>query len=217
MLGAVLCLKESRQMQGFILHTQRVRDEDLIVYILSQKGVHKCYRFYGLRHGLILSGYKIDFELEHSLSFVPRLKDTLHLGFSWILDRDKMLVWQEFVRLVYRHLKDVESCESFYFELLDECIRRFEKQNPLRVIIDAYANLLEFEGRLHKDFTCFACDERISGKITLLRAFLPAHKGCGVGFEFSEKKLKIFYESKNCSCFDDDEIKNLFELVKLGL
>jgi len=38
-----------------------------------------------------------------------------------------------------------------------------------------------------------------------------------VGFELSEKKLKIFYESKNCSCFDDDEIKNLFELVKLGL
>ena len=204
-------------MQGFILHTQRVRDEDLIVSILSHKGVHKCYRFYGLRHGVILSGYKIDFELEHSLSFLPRLKDTLHLGFSWLLDRHKMLLWQDFIRLVYGHLKDIESCESFYFELLDECVRRFERQNPLRVIVDAYARLLEFEGRLHKNFVCFACDEKIQGEITLVRAFLPAHKRCAVGFEFSQKRLAEFYESKNCSGFDDDEIKNLFALIKQGL
>lgn len=204
-------------MQGFILHTQRVRDEDLIVYVLSAKAVHKCYRFYGLRHSAILSGYKIDFELEEHLNFLPRLKDTLHLGFAWILDRDKMLLWQEFVRLVYRHLKDVESCESFYFTLLDECVKRFEKQNPLRVIVDAYANLLEFEGRLHKNLHCFVCDERVRGEITLVRAFLPAHKHCAVGFEFSEKKLKTFYESKNCSGFDDDEVQKLYALIKEGL
>lgn len=204
-------------MQGFILHTQRVRDEDLIVYVLSAKAVHKCYRFYGLRHSAILSGYKIDFELEEHLNFLPRLKDTLHLGFAWILDRDKMLVWQEFVRLVYRHLKDVESCESFYFKLLDECVKRFEKQNPLRVIVDAYANLLEFEGRLHKNMRCFVCDERVREDITLVRAFLPAHKHCAIGFEFSEKKLKAFYESKNCSVFDDDEVQKLYTLIKEGL
>lgn len=204
-------------MQGFILHTQRVRDEDLIVYVLSPKAVHKTYRFYGLRHSAILSGYKIDFELEEHLNFLPRLKDTLHLGFAWILDRDKMLIWQEFVRLVYRHLKDVESCESFYFELLDECVRRFERQNPLRVIVDAYANLLEFEGRLHKNMRCFVCDERVRGEVSLVRAFLPAHKHCAVGFEFSEKKLKEFYESKNCSGFDDDEVQKLYALIKEGL
>lgn len=204
-------------MQGFILHTQRVRDEDLIVYVLSAKAVHKTYRFYGLRHSAILSGYKIDFELEESLNFLPRLKDTLHLGFAWILDRDKMLIWQEFIRLVYRHLKDIEECESFYFRLLDECVKRFEKQNPLRVIVDAYANLLEFEGRLHKNFLCFNCDERIRGDITLLRAFLPAHKHCAASFNFSEKKLKDFYGSKNCSGFDDDEVQKLYALIKEGL
>lgn len=204
-------------MQGFILHTQRVRDEDLIVCVLSAKAVHKCYRFYGLRHSAILSGYKIDFELEENLNFLPRLKDTLHLGFAWILDRDKMLVWQEFVRLIYKHLKDIESCESFYFKLLDECVRRFEKQNPYRVIIDAYANLLEFEGRLHKNLHCFVCDERVKDEVTLVRAFLPAHKRCAVGFEFGEKKLKEFYESKNCSVFDDDEVQKLYALIKEGL
>ncbi|TQR61273.1 recombination protein RecO [Campylobacter troglodytis] len=204
-------------MQGFILHTQRVRDEDLIVFILSLKGVHKCYRFYGLRHSLILSGYKIDFELEYSLSFLPRLKDTMHLSFPWLLDRDKMLIWQDFIRLVYAHLRDVEECESFYFELLSECVRRFEKQNPLRVIVDAYACLLEFEGRLHKDFVCFACDELIRTEVSLARAFLPAHSRCLPSFCFDQKKLAQFYESKNCSVLDDEEINNLFSLIKQGL
>ncbi len=204
-------------MQGFILHTQRVRDEDLIVYVLSQKAVHKAYRFYGLRHSAILSGYKIDFELEENLNFLPRLKDTLHLSFAWILDREKMLIWQDFVRLFYKHLKDVESCESFYFELLDECVRRFERQNPYRVIVDAYANLLEFEGRLHTKSSCFVCDEKITGFITLVRAFLPAHKHCALGYEFAQNKLKEFYESKNCSVFDDDEVQKLYALIKEGL
>lgn len=204
-------------MQGFILHTQRVRDEDLIVYILSPKAVHKCYRFYGLRHGAILSGYKLDFELESSPNFLPRLKDTLHLGFAWILEREKMLIWQEFVRLIYRHLKDIEECESFYFELLDEIARRFARGDSLRVIVDAYVRLLDFEGRLHKDFVCFNCDEKVSDKITLVRTFLPAHRHCAVGFEFSEEKLRIFYATKNCSIFDDDEIENLYAIIKEGL
>ncbi|EAJ6811046.1 recombination protein RecO [Campylobacter jejuni] len=204
-------------MQGFILHTQKVKDEDLIVCILSPKMLIKAYRFYGLRHSSILSGYKIDFALEENPSFLPRLKDVLHLGFLWIMQRDKMLIWQEFIRLLYRHLKDVEELDSFYFDLLDECVKRFEKQNPKRVIVDAYLKILEFEGRLHKDFFCFACNEKIQNSITLLRAFLPSHSQCALGFEFEEKKLKQFYSSKNCAIFDDEEIENLYHLIKEGL
>lgn len=205
-------------MQGFILHTQRVRDEDLIVYVLSKKALIRAYRFYGLRHSGILSGYKIDFELEKNPNFLPRLKDTLHLGFKWIMNREKMIIWQEFIKLFYKHLKDIEELDEFYFNLLDECVKRFEKQNGIRVIIDAYINLLEFEGRLHKDFFCFACDERINeDKITLVRAFLPAHKAHAIGFEFDRKKLEEFYRYKNCACFDDLELKELYILLKEGL
>ncbi|EOI0718638.1 recombination protein RecO, partial [Campylobacter jejuni] len=116
----------------------------LIVYILSPKMLIKAYRFYGLRHSSILSGYKIDFALDENPSFLPRLKDVLHLGFVWIMDREKMLIWQEFIRLLYRHLKDVEELDGFYFDLLDECVKRFEKQNSKRVIVDAYLKILEF-------------------------------------------------------------------------
>lgn len=204
-------------MQGFILHTQRVKDEDLIVYVLSQRAVIKAYRFYGLRHSSILSGYKIDFELEENPSFLPRLKDTLHLGFKWIMSRDKMFIWQEFIQLFYKHLKDIEALDSFYFDLLDESSRRFEKQNPFRVIVDAYVNLLEFEGRLHKDFYCFACDEVINeDEVALIRGFLPAHKAHALSFSFDKNKLKDFFTHKNCSAFDDEEIKELYMLIKEG-
>ena len=204
-------------MQGFILHTQRVRDEDLIVYILSQKELLKTYRFYGLRHSSILSGYKIDFALEESMSFLPRLKDTMHLGFEWIFNRDKMLIWQDFVSLFYRHLKDVYELDSFYFNLLNESAKRFSKQNSKRVALDAYLRLLSFEGRLHKKFTCFICDEEIKeAEVALVRAFLPAHKKCSFSKPFSKTKLKSFYESKNCAIFSDDEVQRLFDIVKEG-
>ena len=203
-------------MQGFILHTQRVRDEDLIIYLLSTKALVKAYRFYGLRHSSILSGYKIDFELEISPTFLPRLKDTLHLGFSWLLNRDKMLLWQEFIRLFYKHLKDIEHCESFYFSLLDECSKRFEKQNPKRVIIDAFTRLLEFEGRLHKDFRCFACDTRLENKAILIRSFLCACPSCAGGASFDKKALQKLFDEKNCAHFDDEDIELLFDIVNQG-
>ena len=204
-------------MQGFILHTQKVKDEDLIVYILSPKMLIKTYRFYGLRHSSILNGYKIDFALEENPSFLPRLKDVLHLGFLWIMQREKMIIWQEFIRLLYQHLKEVEELDSFYFDLLNECIKKFEKQNPKRVIIDAYLKILEFEGRLHKKLTCFACDEEIQNHITLIRAFLPSHSHCALGFELKEEELKQFYENKNCGIFSDETIQNLYQLIKEGL
>ncbi len=203
-------------MQGFILHTQKVKDEDLIVYILSTNRLLKSYRFYGLRHSSILNGYKIDFALEEG-SFLPRLKDVLHLGFLWINERDKMFLWQEFIRLLFAHLRGVDELEGFYFKLLDDCAKKLLKQNPKRVIIDAYVQILEFEGRLHKEAICFACDEKIHNEITLLRAFLPAHSACALGHSFDKEKLKNFYESKNSSVFEDEEIEKIYLLIKEGL
>ncbi|MCV3430755.1 recombination protein RecO [Campylobacter lari] len=203
-------------MQGFILHTQSVKDEDLIVYLLSSKRIIKSYRFYGMRHSNILSGYKIDFELEESSRFLPRLKDVLHIGFSWILDREKMFFWQEFIRLFYWHLKDVEEIDSFYFELLEDCAKRFEKQDCKRVIVDAYLKILSFEGRLHKSFVCFYCDEYIQKNVVLVRAFLPAHKKCAFGYEFKTEDLAKLYEKFNSSHFSDEYIDNLYKIIKEG-
>ncbi|MFC2491799.1 MAG: recombination protein RecO, partial [Campylobacter curvus] len=95
-------------MQGYILRTQKVKDEDLLVYILTPSNVVKSYRFYGARHPSVMNGYKIDFELIENINFLPQLRSVLHLGYRWLQDRDKLIIWQQFMRLIYDHLKDVD-------------------------------------------------------------------------------------------------------------
>ncbi len=48
-------------MQGFLLQTQSIRDEDLIVRVLTKNQLKTLYRFYGKRHSVLNVGRKIDF------------------------------------------------------------------------------------------------------------------------------------------------------------
>ena len=50
-------------MQGYIIDIKPVKDDDLIVSILTENELLTTYRFYGARHSNINIGYKIDFEL----------------------------------------------------------------------------------------------------------------------------------------------------------
>ena len=40
-------------MQGFIVNLNKVKEEDLIVTIVSRNSLDTLYRFYGARHGVI--------------------------------------------------------------------------------------------------------------------------------------------------------------------
>ena len=51
-------------MQGFIINLNKVKEEDLIVTIISKDNLQTLYRFYGARHGTINIGFKIDYEIE---------------------------------------------------------------------------------------------------------------------------------------------------------
>ena len=61
-------------MQGYILRVQKVRDEDLLVFVLTPNLLVKSYRFFGARHSNIMTGYKIDFELEQEGNFYQSLE-----------------------------------------------------------------------------------------------------------------------------------------------
>ena len=122
-------------MQGYIIDIKPVKDDDLIVTILCENELVKSYRFYGARHSNINIGYKIDFELEVTKSNIARLKDVLQLGFPWILNSQKMYFWQRYLKLFYSHLKDLEELDPFYFYLLDNLVKKIEKQNILRAIV----------------------------------------------------------------------------------
>ncbi len=205
-------------MQGFIININKVKDEDLIVSILSSNGLETLYRFYGARHGSINIGFLIDFEIEHSSkSTIARLKDVIHIGFSWIHNYQKLRLWQDFIKLFYPHLKDTYELEPFYFDLLYEASQKWKEQNPKRVAIESYVKLLEHEGRLHTQMECFLCGENIENDISLVRAFLPTHKECTHTLSISKKALMELYKTHSSLFLNDEEIDRMWIILCEGL
>lgn len=205
-------------MQGYIIDVKTVRDDDLIVTILAQDHIYTAYRFYGARHSNINVGYKIDFELESNLkSNMPRLKDVIQLGFSWIFDYEKLYVWQRFLKLFYPHLKDIEKIDDFYIKLLDNLVHIMIKQNAKRAICQTYIKMLEFEGRLHNEYICLLCDQEIISDISLVRSFHPVHANCTYSKTFQFSKIKELFEDKSLISFEDEEIEYLWNILLQGL
>lgn len=204
-------------MQGFILKIQRVRDEDCLVYLITKDRLIKSYRFYGVRHSIITQGFKLDFELKDAGVFLPHLRSAMHLGFSWLLDTNRLLTWQNFMRLMYEHLKDTESIDSFYYDLLEDSAIKFAKQNPKRVIVESYIKILDFEGRLHNDCVCFLCDQKIKDRVSLTRGFLLGHQECLQSSTFDIMDIKKLFSDKKTMHLSDEEIMRLYYIILDGL
>ena len=206
-------------MKGFIINLNRVKEEDLIVTILSRGSLETLYRFYGARHGVINLGFMIDYEIEPSAkSTIGRLKDVIHIGYKWINDQALLKLWQDFSRLFYKHLKEAEELGDFYFDLLENASQEWNRQNPKRVAIESYVKLLEHEGRLHRDMHCFLCSRKIEEpKLSLLRAFLPTHESCSHSYPIYERALQELYENKSSLFLDDKEINRLWNILMEGL
>lgn len=206
-------------MKGFIVNLNRVKEEDLIVTILSRNNLETLYRFYGARHGVINLGFLIDYEIEpSSKSTIGRLKDVIHIGYKWINNHQQLYLWQNFCGLFYKHLKDAQDLGDFYFDLLENASQEWNRQNPKRVAIESYVKLLEHEGRLHKDMHCFLCSRKIEEpQLSLLRAFLPTHQHCSHTYPLHIKALQELYENKSSLFLNDQEIERLWEILMEGL
>jgi len=205
-------------MQGFIIKLTRVREEDMIVTIIAEESLQTLYRFYGARHSPINMGFKIDYEPEYSLkSAIPRMKDVIHLGFSWMSQYERLRLWQQFITLFHPHLKDSESIGEFYFALLNDASLRWSDQNPKRVAIESYVRLLDHEGRLHRELNCFFCDLSIEEDISLIRAFLPAHTNCSHTLSINPKGLEWLYTNSSTLFLDDKEVDRLWYVLNEGL
>ena len=204
-------------MRGFILNTVKVRDEDLIVRILTKKEVLTLYRFYGSRHSYINVGYLIDFVVEETpKATIKRLRNVTQLPFSFLFDIEKMLNYKIFVSILNKHLSDVTKIDDFYYNLLIDIINNMEKRNAKRLLLESYVKLLEKEGRLHKDFICFLCEKEIKENIALARAFLPAHEKCIYEKGFNKEKIKELFVNKKTLLFSDKEIERLWKIMNLG-
>lgn len=205
-------------MQGFISGIRKLKNEDIIVNIITTSHFLTLYRFYGIRHSIISIGRKIDFEVDYNGIFMPRLRAISQLGFEWENDYRKMRYFQGFVRLLDKHLSGTEEISSFYFELLNHALVIMTKQRPNRVLLDLYALLLENEGRKSTNDACFICDEVLGDKIRVARGFLSAHTHCINGdFEMENARFFAFLQSNKSAFLDESEVEGLIAILMQGL
>ncbi|PAF47411.1 recombination protein RecO [Helicobacter sp. 12S02232-10] len=204
-------------MQGYILNTIPIKNEDLIVHILTPFGIKRLYRFYGARHSIIHLGKKIDFEEEGNGFFLPKLRNVMHLGYPWENNLDRVYIWQRFIGLLNKHLFDIYELDSFYFNMLQDGAIKLSKQNPLRVGLEMYAELLSFEGRGDKGERCFICGSKTGEQISLARAFLFAHPTCIGGKTFKKSDILKFLALKTTLHFCDEDVERMWEILTKGL
>ncbi len=204
-------------MQGYILKTTRSRDEDLIVSVLTKNSLYTLYRFYGARHSPIRVGNKIDFTIEPQIGYMDRLRNVLHIGFSWQKEIEKVLVWQQFIGLLYNHLKEIEAIDAFYYDLLDDLTHRLKRQHPKRAMLEGYVKLLEHEGRLHKEPYCFLCETKIEDDPVFVRSFLPAHGTCIPKPTINKRGAHHLFTYFDSQYLSDAEVETLFQTICEGL
>jgi recombinational DNA repair protein (RecF pathway) len=205
-------------VQGYVLGITRVKDEDLVVHILTAAQKLTLYRFYGARHSQINVGFKLDFEVTKDLnSSIARLRNILHISFPWIFNNKSLLLWQQFNALFNKHLLDSTELDPFYFQLLESSAHRWDQQNPKRVAVEAYIKLLVHEGRLHPTSHCFLCEKPIEENIALVRAFLPTHAQCSYATALPKEAVLALFDHTNSMFLDDNAIDYLWQTLLEGL
>ena len=205
-------------MQGYILRIRPVREEDLLVTVLDEGHVRTLYRFYGARHSTVNVGYKIDFTVEQgSRSDSHRLRHVMHLGFPWLFQRNKMMVWQRFCGLLADHLRDVEEVDRFYFDLLEEGTAKMGRQDPVRLCLELYLELLEQEGRLHREMSCFLCEEPLGEEAAVTQGFLLSHPACSMVGGMEKEHLELLFREKSAAHLDDGQVDRLWNVMLRGL
>jgi len=184
---------------------------------LTDKEIGTYYRFFGARHSILQLGNLIDFEVEgEDGRFMPRLRSLSHMGFSWLHDKSRLLVWHNFIQKFEPHLRDARYLESFYYDLLLCAATKWERQNPKRIVLESYIRLLDYEGRLYVEESCFICEQPIEEDIALMQAFRAAHPACIYSPTLPTKKILDFFASKKTVFLEDYEVDFLFDIVMKG-
>ena len=206
-------------MQGYITQITKSKNEDLIVRIITSSRILTLYRFYGLRHSIINIGRKIDFDVDYSGVFIPRLRNIVQITMPWESDYNRLYHWQQFMNLLNKHLLDIEEISSFYFDILDMHALHLQKQSPERVLIEMYSHILEFEGRKRINEKCYLCDENLDSNIAIIRGFIGVHQECSRDANASIKKETFFkfLKSKKSTFINDNEVNYLLNVLFLGL
>ena len=155
-------------------------------------------------------GYLIDFEVEESGNFLPRLRHVSHNGFTWLYNREKLFIWQKFINIFEPHFRDVKEIDSIYYNTLLECATKWDKQSPKRLIIEAIVKLLRYEGRLRPLNRCVICNQNIENNLSLIDGFLPTHSSCSKLEPIRKEYIEYLFTKDSTIWLDDNIIDSLY-------
>ncbi len=190
----------------------------MIATLLSERYLKRMYRFYGARHSILQLGYLIDYEDEESGGgFMPRLRRVSHIGFPWLYERDRLMQWHRYISIFEPHLRDTETIEAFYFDTLLDAAKKWDRQNPKRIVCESYHSIQKFEGRLHPLDRCHICEKKLGDDISLMTAMIPAHPECIYSPSVKRKKLESFFETGSTISLEDRDVEYLYEVCIKGL
>lgn len=163
-------------------------------------------------------GHLIDFEIDDTdRRYLPRLRSLSHMGFPWLFDHNRVLIWHNFIRLFKPHLQDAQALEPFYFELLLEYAKKWHKQNPKRLVCEAYISLLEFEGRVYNQSRCYICNQPTNDSISLIRGLKQVHPECVYSPTLYKIKFERFFELQKTLYMEESEVEIIYDVVMKGL
>jgi len=219
-MGSIISKKSlslGRGMRGFIINIRKAKNEDVVVTVLTNDSVQSYWRFFGARHSILQIGNLVDFEVKESQNnFMPQMRSLSQLSFPWIFSHNHLLVWQNFIKLFDSHFKENTEIEKFYFNLLFKIANRWDKQNPKRLAIEAYMEILDYEGRLYDYGFCYICEEILDKEVGLMRAFLPAHPDCIYVAPLNKETVFKLFNTKSTIHIDNREITTLYNIVLKG-
>ena len=205
-------------MKGFVLSLTRAKNEDMIATVLSEHRIERYYRFYGARHSILQLGNLIDFEVEgEDGRFLPRLRSLRHHGFTWQYERNRLMLWHDFIKLFEPHLRDAGELDRFYYDLLLTAAQHWDRQNPKRIVVESYHSLLTHEGRLHPSDRCYICEQPLRDTVSLMTAFHPAHPECIYAPSLPRPVIEDFFESGKTLYMEDGMVEQLYDAVRKGL
>jgi len=205
-------------MRGFVINIKKTKSEDTIVTVLSEGSVTEYWRFFGTRHSILQLGNLIDFEVKESKNnFMPNMRSLSHISFPWLFSNNHLLIWHNFIKLFEPHFNDTIELDSFYFNLLLEAANKWHKQNPKRLVIEAYMKLLAHEGRLYDNGFCHVCEEVLGEEIGLMRAFLPTHPECIYAPALNKQEIFTLFNTQSTIHIENDMIDKLYTIVLKGL
>jgi len=219
-MGSIIAKKSlilGRGMRGFIINIRKAKNEDVVVTVLTNNAVQTYWRFFGARHSILQIGNLVDFEEKESQNnFMPQMRSLSQLSFPWIFSANHLLIWQNFIKLFDPHFKETTEIDSFYFNLLFKIANRWDKQNPKRLVIEAYMEILAHEGRLYDHGFCHVCEEVLDEEVGLMRAFLPTHPHCIYAPPLNKKSIFKLFNTKSTIHIENKEINTLYSIVLKG-